>query len=68
VYFTTAFVMQTAYGWIVTYWPMVSAVAYPPVAYKAAFAIFIALQIIAFAWMALKNYQGIRTNHAVLAS
>jgi hypothetical protein len=46
-----AFLLQEAFGWIVDRWPA-HAGQYPPIAYRTALVLMMALQLIALLWFA----------------
>ena len=48
--FGIAFVSQYLIGAIIDMWPATAAGGYHPVAYQVAFGLFLALQMLAFAW------------------
>jgi hypothetical protein len=60
--------MQVAFGFIVSYWPMLATGGHPAIAYKTAFLWCLGLQAIAFIWMITKNYRKVAVNHTLLSS
>jgi len=52
--FSTASLSQWAIGWIIDLWPMTPTGGYDPAAYKVAFGVCLAWQVICLGWFALK--------------
>jgi hypothetical protein len=68
VFFITAFLMQMAFGFIVSHWPMLPTGGHPVIAYKTAFMWCVILQVIAYICLVAKNYHKATVNQALLSS
>ncbi|SCA57435.1 conserved membrane hypothetical protein [Candidatus Terasakiella magnetica] len=51
--FITIFILQSVSGWVINLWPVAESGAYAQEAYKAAFGMFLALQVVSYIWFIL---------------